>query len=148
MSGSGHRPVTVVVGTDPADVDVRGAVVVVSGPEAGRRAVGHGGLAVVGHPSQLPIRGAASSVVRADGLFGSSPAEDAPVRLAELVRICGDGARIVTSAQIDPGPAGPRTPVDAASLAALVPGEPDVEAFHDRVCRKDWHRLTATVPAR
>lgn len=145
--GSERRvAVTVVVGTDPNDVDVCEAVVVVPGPDAARRVVGRKGLAVIARPAALPLASSAAATVRADGLFGSPPARSAPDLVAELVRITTDEGVVVATAQIDPGPAGAHRPVDAEALAALLPGEPVVEPFHDRVCRKDWHRLIARVP--
>ena len=135
---------TVVVGTDPNELDVRDSVVVVPGVAAGRRVLRRGAMAVVARPDALPLATGSAATVRADGLFGSAPAAAAPGRVAELVRV-GEGGAVVTAAQVEPGPVGPARPIDAPGLAALLPGEPAVEPFHDRICRKDWHRLTATV---
>ncbi len=133
------------VGTDPNDVDVRDTVVVVSGVAAARRVLRRGGSAVIARPDELPLAPGSAAVVRADGLFGSAPASAAPARVAELLRVAAGGT-LVASAQIEPGPVGPSRPIDAADLVALLPGDPVVERFHDRICRKDWHRMTASVP--
>ncbi|MEM9710994.1 MAG: hypothetical protein AAGA17_02140 [Actinomycetota bacterium] len=136
---------TVVVGTDPADVDARGAAVVAPGVAAARRARLFRALAVVAHPADLPFATGCASMVRADGLFASAPAVQAPGRVTELFRVVRPGGTVVTSAQVDPGPVGSRRPIDAAALAELLPSSASVERLHDRTCRKDWRRLTSTT---
>ena len=59
---SRSEPSTVVVGTDPADVDVRGSIVVVPGLGAGRRVARLGGTPVVAHPARLPVAAASAAV--------------------------------------------------------------------------------------
>ncbi|MEO1061143.1 MAG: hypothetical protein AAFZ07_06975 [Actinomycetota bacterium] len=133
------------MGTDPNDLDVTDAIVIVPGAAAAERVAARGGLAVIARPDALPLAGGSADLVRADGLFVTPPPEVAARLVAELVRTAAPGGQVVTTAQVDPGPAGPRRPVDAIELAAMLPEAVVPEPFHDRVCRKDWHRLTASV---
>jgi hypothetical protein len=137
----------VVVATDPADVDVAGAVVIVSGPGLAHRVRVRGGWPVVARPDALPVRGDAAGEVRADGAFAYGDPSVAAGVMGEVGRVTAPGGVVVAAAQIDPGPDVPGRPVSADELARLGPGTPVVESFHDRRCRKDWLRLRWRVPA-
>lgn len=130
-----------IVGTDPADVPVAHAAVIVSGTGGAARARRFGGLPVVARPHALPIRsGAVGEELRADGAFAYLPAPAVASVVAELNRVGADDALIVASAQVEPGPVGTARPIAALDLADLV-GAADREPFHDRRCRKDWWRV-------